>query len=165
MPPFTVYPSKGKLVLLTAGSFALVVGGMFIIRDASVPLILKVVGGYAGIVFFGMCLAYGLYRLMRPVPMLVISEQGLFENASAVGAGWLKWSEIKDVKIYRFMAQRFLGIVPVDLNAVLGRMSGWKRVLMRTNTRLVEAPFNVPEAALPLSLEDLLVRINAFRSK
>ena len=97
--------------------------------------------------------------------MLVISQQGLFENASAVGAGWLKWSEIKDVKIHRFMSQRFLGIVPVDLNAVLGRMSVWKRVLMRTNARLVEAPFNVPEAALPLSLEDLLVRINAFRGK
>lgn len=165
MPAFTVYPSKGKLVLLTAGSLVFVVGGSFIIRDASVPLILRVVGGYAGIVFFGMCLAYGLYRLMRPVPMLVISQQGLFENASAVGAGWLKWSEIKDVKIYRFMSQRFLGIIPVDLNAVLGRMSAWKRVLMRTNTRLVEAPFNVPEATLPLSLEDLLVRINAFRGK
>jgi hypothetical protein len=138
---------------------------MFIIRDASVPLILKVLGGYAGIVFFGMCLAYGIYRLMRPVPMLVISEQGLFDNASAVGAGWLKWSEIKDVKINRFMSQRFLGIIPVDLNAVLGCMSVWKRVLMRTNARLVEAPFNVPEAALPLSLEDLLVQINAFRGK
>lgn len=69
------------------------------------------------------------------------------------------------VKLHRFMSQRFLGIIPMDLNAVLGRMSVWKRVLMRTNARLLEAPFNVPEAALPLPLEDLLVRINVFRSK
>jgi hypothetical protein len=129
MAPLTVSPSKRKLALLTVGSFAFVVGGIFIIRDGSVPLILKVLGGYSGIVFFGMCLAYGLYRLMRPVPILVISQQGLFDNASAVGAGWLKWSEIKDVKIYRFMSQRFLGIIPMDLNAVLGRMSVWKRIL------------------------------------
>lgn len=41
MAPLTIYPSKRKLALLTAGSCAFVVGGIFIIRDASVPLILK----------------------------------------------------------------------------------------------------------------------------
>jgi hypothetical protein len=128
------------------------------------PWVIQLVGGYLGVGFFGICLGYYALRLVRPVPSLVISKESVFENASAVGVGMLRWSEIAEVKIYSFMKQRFLGVIPTNLDEVLQHQNTVKRWLMRVNRGLVEAPINVPESALPVTLEDILSQINARRS-
>jgi len=164
MDDIVIFPSRKKLALLALGALAFVAAGVFIITEPSMPWVIQLLGGYLGVGFFGICLGYAALRLVRPVPSLVISKDGVFENASAIGAGMLRWSEIADVKIYSFMNQRFLGIVPKNLDEVLQRQNTVKRWLMRVNRGLVEAPFNVPESALPVTLEEILSQISARRS-
>lgn len=65
-------------------------------------------------------------RLLMPKPAVVISDAGIFDNASAVGAGMLKWEEIADVFACDFMGQRWLGIIPMNEEVILGRQSRLK---------------------------------------
>jgi hypothetical protein len=164
MEDIVIFPSRKKLVLIAIGAFVLAAIGVFIIKDPEIYWLIRILGGYLGVPFFGACLGYALFRLTKPKPSLVINDEGVFDNASAVGAGMLKWSEIAEVKITSYMGQRFLSIVPNNLEEILQRQSILKRWLMKANRGLVDSPFNVPEIALTLKLEEILSLIDARRS-
>ncbi len=164
MEDIVIFPSRKKLVLIAVGAFVFIAIGVFIIRKPETFWIVRVLGGYLGVAFFGICLGYAIFRLIKPKPSLVINDEGVFDNASAVGAGMLKWSEIAEVKISSYMGQRFLSIVPNNLEEILQRQSILKRWLMKVNRGLVDSPFNVPETTLPLKLEEVLSLIDTRRS-
>jgi hypothetical protein len=118
---------------------------------------------YLGIVFFSGSFGYALYRLFIPKPAVIISREGIFDNASAVGAGMLRWEEIAEIFPYELMGQRMLGIVPIDEEAIINRQSPIKRVLARMNKGLSAATFNIPQSVLPISIDELLVNIQNRR--
>jgi hypothetical protein len=97
-----------------------------------------------GIPFFGLCLAYAIYRLCIPKPAVIISDEGIFDNASAVGAGMLRWEEIAEVYPYDIVGQRVLGIIPVKENDVIRRQPHINRVMAKMNRVIGVAPFNIP---------------------
>ena len=164
MEDIVIFPSRKKLVLIAIGALGFVALGIFIIKKPEIYWVFRLLGGYLGVAFFGICLGYALFRLIKPVPSLVINDEGVFDNASAVGAGMLKWSEIAEVRISSFMGQRFLSIVPNNLEEILQRQNITKRWLMKANRGLVDSPFNVPETTLTLKLEEVLSLIDARRS-
>ncbi len=164
MEDIVIFPSRKKLVLLAIMAIVFVALGVWIIKKPETYWLIRVLGGYLGVAFFSFCLGYALLRLIKPKPSLVINDEGVFDNASAVGAGMLKWSEIAEVKISSFMGQRFLSIVPNNPEEILQRQSIIKRWLMTANRGLVDSPFNVPETALTLKLEEVLSLIDARRS-
>jgi len=123
MEDIVIFPSRKKLVLIAVGAFVFIAIGVFIIRKPEIFWIVRVLGGYLGVAFSGICLGYAIFRLIKPKPSLVINDEGVFDNASAVGAGMLKWSEIDEVKISSFMGQRFLSTSPIQfvLSLLLAR--------------------------------------------
>lgn len=118
---------------------------------------------FSSISFFGLCLVYAASRLLFPKPSVVISRNGIYDNASAVSAGMLKWEEIAEIKPYNFMGNRALGIVPVDLETVIARQPLIKRLLFKMNKGLVNAPFSIPQVGLSVSVDELLKMINERR--
>ena len=94
---------------------------------------------------------------------MVISEEGIFDNASAVGAGMLRWEEIANVFAYEFMGQRMLGIIPVTEEVVLSRQSRLKRVMAKMNKGIAAAPFNISQNVLPISVDELLRKFEECR--
>jgi hypothetical protein len=163
MDDVVIFPGRKRLALLALGAVAFAAGGGFIVAEDTMPWFARFIGGYLGMALFAFCLVYACFRLAKPLPSLVIGREGLLENAQAVGPGMLRWSEIADVKIQSFLNWRFLAIIPRDLEAVLQRQGRVKQWLMRMKLRLVESPFNVPESALPVKLEDVLAYINTRR--
>ncbi len=87
MEDIVIFPSRKKLVLMAVGAFVFIAIGVFIIRKPETFWIVRVLGGYLGVAFFGICLGYAIFRLIKPKPSLVINDEGVFDNASAVGAG------------------------------------------------------------------------------
>jgi hypothetical protein len=168
MDDLVIYPGKGKMLLIAAGSLMFVVLSWFLpaTRDrVPLPRGFIVFIAYAGMVFFGLCLVYALYRLLSPKPAVIISRAGIFDNASASGAGMLSWEEIAEVYPYDLMGQRMLGIVPRDAAAVMARLPPLKRILAKMNRGLAQAPFNIPQAGLPVPVEELLREIEARRAR
>jgi len=161
-----IYPKKVKLLAIAMGALLFVILGFYFAQNRvamGLPLWKIIVIAYIGIPFFSLCLVYAIYRLLVPNPAVVISDEGIFDNASAVGAGMLRWEEIADVFAYDFMGQRMLGIIPVNEAVVLGRQSRLKRVMAKMNRGIAPAPFNIPQSVLPISVDDLLSRVEERR--
>ncbi len=162
----TIYPKKVKLLGIAMVSLLSVILGFYFAQNRvamGLSLWTIIITAYVGIPFFGLCLVYAIYRLLMPKPAVVISDEGIFDNASAVGAGMLRWEEIADVFAYDFMGQRMLGIIPVNEEVVLSRQSRLKRVMAKMNKGIAPAPFNIPQTVLPISVDELLSRVDERR--
>lgn len=166
MNEVAIYPKKVKLLGIAMGALLFVILGFYFAQNRvamGLPLEVIIITSYVGIPFSGLCLVYAIYRLLLPKPAVVISDEGIFDNASAVGAGMLRWEEIAHVFAYDFMGQRWLGIIPVHEEVVLGRQSRLKRVMAKMNKGIAEAPFNIPQSVLPISVDELLSRVEERR--
>src|SRR6185503_5052164 len=162
MNEVAIYPKKVKLLTIALGALLFVILGFYLAQNRvamELALWKVIVISYVGIPFFGLCLVYAIYRLLMPKPAVVISDEGIFDNASAVGAGMLRWEEIADVFAYDFMGQRMLGIIPVNEEVVVRRQSPLKRVMAKMNKGIAPAPFNIPQTVLPISVDELLAKV------
>ena len=125
-----IYPKKVKLLAIAVGAVLFVILGFyFALNRVAMGLSVRtiIITVYVGIPFFSVCLVYAIYRLLIPKPAVIISDEGIFDNASAIGAGMLKWEEIAEVLAYDFMGQRMLGIIPLNEEVVFRRQSRFKR--------------------------------------
>ena len=151
--------SRGKLIAAALGSIAFVALGGWLLRRAPHDGIVAPLAGLAAAVFFGACGLYALWRLVRPRHALVINRRGIVDNASALSIGFLGWDDIAEMYEYRYQNQVMLGIVPRDLEAVLGKLPAWKRRVLRANLWLGTAPINIPQVILPMKVSELLREI------
>jgi hypothetical protein len=159
MNEVAIYPKKAKLFGIIMASLVFLILAFYFAQNRvamGLPVWFVIVTSYVGIPFLGLCLVYAVYRLLMPKPAVVISDEGIFDNASAVGAGMLRWEEIADVFAYEFMGQRMLGIIPVNEEAVLRRQSPLKRIMAKMNKGIAPAAFNIPQTVLPISIDELL---------
>src|SRR5579871_2417801 len=122
----------------------------------------RAISVYAGIPFFGLCLLYSLWRLISPSPVFVIDEEGILDNASAIAAGRVRWDEILGVETGDFSGQPFLSVITRDPDAIVARQSFYKRWLMRVNMGMGFPPVVVPQAILPMSVEDLRAMMTSY---
>ena len=118
---------------------------------------------YISAPLFSLPLLYTCYRLLKRSPALMISQEGIFDNASIFSAGMIRWEEIKSLFIYNVMENRLLGIIPVDIETILARQSKVKRFLLTIGNNSSRAPFAIPEDVLPMSLEEFLSKIEMYR--
>jgi hypothetical protein len=163
MDDYVIYPSKLKLLLVALGSLSFVVLGIFL-PTMTTDMYVVLIGTYVGVPFFGLCFLYAIYRLIFRKPSLIIANVGLFDNASALGAGLIRWTEISEVYIYEYMGQRMIGIIVNDPKAVMARQPAFKRFMARMNSDLVGTPFNIPQTTVPVSVDEILARIEERRT-
>ncbi|WP_078393794.1 STM3941 family protein [Shouchella patagoniensis] len=160
--PIVVFPPKRTMALLAFGALVFVVMGFNLLsltgpeHDASYNTLLAIIG-YASILFFGFCFVYAVYRMISPKPSLRIDENGIYDNASVVGAGLVHWDEIRSLPIYHYAGQVYLGIELHDVDAVIRRQPFPKRFILYLNksTPGLLSPFNIPKRLLPMALEDV----------
>ncbi|MBN3522830.1 STM3941 family protein [Paenibacillus apiarius] len=147
---YVIYPSKRKLILTLLGSLVFVAIGILLMLDSEGVSV--VVGGVCAL-FFALTLAYALFRLAVPKPALVISEEGFIDNASLSAAGEVTWEEVKDIFIYEFMGEHFIGIQVVNPDRLMARIPSWKQSIAKANKHLVKAQVNIPKVAISVPLE------------
>lgn len=162
--PLVVYPRRWKLALFALGALLFVVAGLVIGLAAGWrPNVVIVLVTYLGVPFFGFCFLYLSYRFAVRKPAVVVSEEGILDNATYLGAGMIGWEEIRAVRTSLFGTQRMLVIVPKDEAAILARQKLVKRLFMRMNKRLVNYIICIPENILPMTREELLEEIKRYR--
>jgi hypothetical protein len=174
MKDIVIYPNKRSLIGMAAGCSLFVGASLYFIiygynisgRDALGQFFKAITPEifYIGAPLFSLLLIYICYRLLKPAPSVIINEEGIFDNASLFGAGMIRWEEIESMFIYKIMDNPFLGIIPVSLETILARQSSIKRFFFKMNKGMTQAPFAIPESVLPMSVEELLAKIQLYRS-
>ncbi|HEV8641720.1 MAG TPA: STM3941 family protein [Methylomirabilota bacterium] len=158
-----IYPARGRLVTaaVLAAGFAVLSLAIVLLPDTFRTNVGDRLIMGAGVLFFGGLSLFLVLRLRRP--LLVISREGLIAHTPFLRSGLIRWNDVREVVIHRFMRQRFLGIVPASMDTLLARRSPAWRWLLRVNYGLTRAPINIPERLLPMSLEELLAIVDRYR--
>ena len=142
----TTYPleiplSKSKLTLMFLGSVVFVgLGIWFVTNPPKInnpifgnPTTIFIVG-LASILFFGL-VGFSIFKkLWDKTPGLIISDQGVFDNASGVSAGLVPWTDIVEIRETKVVNQTFINLVVKNPQVYIDRQkSAFKRKLMQMN--------------------------------
>ena len=114
--PITFAINKSKVALYLSGSLLLVIAGVFVFYNClngqgkyvlgSIELTYVI--AILCIVFFGYASVMFLVKLFSNKPGIVINEQGIIENATAVVNGLIPWKDIQSVELYTLQSQKFV---------------------------------------------------------
>ena len=105
-------------------------------------------------------------------PIVSLSSQGITINTTCSQIGFVRWNEIKNVHAYS-LGTRFVGITLHDPKSVYGRVGLKRSGVMQMNElvvplykllRIKVAPINIPQEYLPMSADQLLAQIEAYRA-
>ena len=147
-----IYPSREKLLRLACLGAGFVALGFFLLRSTSTR---EHWSGLASILFFGLGSLYAVARIARRTPILILHPSGIFIH----GTGFLRWDEISDVFVTRIQRQLFLAVDVKDVGALLSRQSWPKAGLTKINRSLFGAAVYISANTLPMSLEELILKI------
>jgi hypothetical protein len=161
--------SRLKILLLSLGSWAFVtIGGWMLdtaTREASLEAIFLGGVGVAGILFFGLCGAYALFKLFDPRPGLIIDANGITDNSSAVAAGRIPWADVTDVRAWGTSGQWFLVIDVIDPQKYIKRAGLLLRWLVAANSKFTGSPIAISSVGLSVDFEELQSLVyNAFET-
>jgi hypothetical protein len=146
----TIYPARWKLAMNAVGSLVFILAG---VAFAATPTLeTRLIGGGA-ILFFAVTGLYAVRRLIVRTPALVIAPEGLWDNASMFGVGWIAWPEIEKVERRRKFVVRAIAIFLRDPDAVFTRVPGWRRWLVRLDAIVEYAPVNIPADNLEMRFD------------
>jgi hypothetical protein len=164
MNEFNVYARKGRIILLGFGALVFVCLGILFIAlapeaEAGDRATLTIIG-VISIVIFGFCLVLYLKKLFGRSPMLIISKEGITDQATYTPAGHIRWEEIQDIQALRMYNQDFLCIFTHDPDLIMRRYTGFQRMLVKMNKGVSPAQAHVPLKMLNCSLPTLMEEIN-----
>lgn len=110
-----------------------------------------------------LCTLFLFYRLLVPRPALIIDNEGIVDNASAIvgGIGMLHWNEIAAVLLYGSAQQSYLVIVPHDMEMLQARQNVLSRIFANIFTRSLPSPISIPEWLLTMSAAEVLAQIRS----
>jgi len=159
----TIKLSKGKIILLTLGSMAFVVTGiwMWSFTDMDMDALLYKVVALAAILFFGMTGIYGLTKIFDNKPGLIINEHGLLDNSSAVSGNLIKWSDIEGFDLLQVSTTKFLLIFVKNPQDYLDKANWVSRFWMKMNNKYYGTPLSISSSSLQCNFEELLAEVNA----
>ena len=165
-----IYPSKRKMSLVALIALCATLFGLFIalwsksIRiDWTMFTWLVSVIAYSTAAFYGLCFIYAFYCILRIKPIMIINQEGIRGKSLFFGAGLLRWGEIRRINSYNVMGRRLLGILPVQTKTEFRQPTLFNLFLKMNGVRL-QAPVNIPEDALEVSIDELLKVIHQYQT-
>jgi hypothetical protein len=161
--PVKIQLSRSKLTLMLAGSIIFVgLGGYFMINPekfissffGSTKIIF--ISGLASVLFFG----YVGYSISKKIfdksPGLVISDDGINDNSSSVGAGFIPWSDINEIRDTIIANQKFINLIVNNPQFYIDRQpNAWKRWIMKRNYASFGTEIGISANGLNCNYEDL----------
>lgn len=175
MEKIEIMPSRKRLVILVLLGLLLVAGSLFVIylslqenstftvSRMPVPNFLLTIIGAVGTLMFGYFGFYALKRLANPTPSLVLSKDGFTDNASAIGAGTIRWEDINGLQIVKISGQKMMGLSVENPQEIVERFSGLKRKAVQTNIKMYGFPVYIPQSTLSMPLEEVAEHIGKFK--
>ncbi len=152
--------SRSKIVFLVLGSIAFVALSLWIwtIPEGEGPFSsgFRKIASVAGILFASICGFYGCVKIFDRNPGLLIDDDGIVDNSSAVAAGRIHWHEVIGIRENEIFGQRFLTIEVDDPERFLNRGGTLKAKLNSANADLTGSPINISANSLDIDFDELM---------
>ncbi|MFD1706309.1 STM3941 family protein [Siminovitchia sediminis] len=162
---FYCHAKKARMVLLAVISLVFAALGIFITAvPFNEPLLPMILGIVVGIVF-GLCFLYYICVLIKRKPAVVVTQEGIMDHSSFIGAGLVRWEEIEAIEFLSFPGQVYLGIFTLDRKLIIDRSNGMKKLFTRLNQGLLPSQVNIPLYNLACSAEELVQAIEERRER
>lgn len=173
----TIQLSKSKLTIMLLGSMAFVGLGIWFVADpASITSwrhsseSLAIFSGIASILFFGLMSFVISKKIFDTTPGLIISNDGLTDNSSGISAGFVPWSDIKEITEIKIVNQQFIKLVVGNPEVYIARQpNAFKRWVAQRNYKMYGSPIGISANGLKYTYEDLNVliqrRFQEYKSK
>lgn len=161
--PIEIPLSKQKLVLLLISAIAFVsIGIWFVAKPESFkngllgnPTIVLSIG-ILSIAVFGLVAFVMVKKLKDNAPGLIIDKTGITDNSTGVPAGHIPWSDIKEIKTNKVLAQKFLVIIVNKPEKYINRQTnGAAKKGVEANHKITGSPVNIPASTLKCNFDEL----------
>lgn len=149
--PLVLRPKLSQRLKLVSLGVAMVAVGLLLVVQPSLEARLA---GAVTLAFFAPCLVYALYRATKGGAALVVTRDGFTDRSSAVGVGFVPWSNVADIDVVEIAGQRMVALTLRDQAAVLAQSPPVKRRVLRAN-RSFGADVFLPQLWLPIQVETL----------
>lgn len=90
--------------------------------------------GVMGVVYFGPILGRAILWFWSRGPQITIDQFGITDARDGIGR--IVWSDVKEMHVGLVQGRKHLFIKVADENKYLGRLSAWRRVLVRLDAKL-----------------------------
>ncbi len=161
-PELVIHPTRSKTLATVFGSLMFSVAAVFFLLTPDVYARLV---GAAALIAFGASTVYATYRLISNAPVVVLNQDGLFDNASPFAVGWMDWSEIERIAPRRTYLARLIGVVPRDSGAMFARVPPHRRWLVRLLAGVSQSPINIPATFLGRRLDEVQHEVERYHDK
>lgn len=89
-----------------------------------------------GTLFFPYCAWYYIKGSLHPKPVLIVDEQGVTDQSSALAFGFISWQDINRIYAIEFMQQVYIELELRDEEKYLKSLSIWKRKTISINKKM-----------------------------
>jgi len=166
---------QGKIIVGIFCAFLFVGLGFWIVSwdNASIqalrginndPLFVRSVG-VAAILIALAFLLFGIRNLLNRKPGLVLSSAGFTDNSSTYAAGFIPWSEIRGLRVYKILGQRCLIIHLISPEKYIIRGGPLRRMLMHANASICESPIVISSSTLEIEFDELHQLFQSYISR
>lgn len=156
--------SRIKLSLMTVGALGFVVVGIIMIIKAveefnAVTALIALVS-LASVVFFGICLFFGVFRLFSKKPGLILKKDGFEDYSSMLGGHFIPWKEVEGIDSLQIQKQRFIRVLLRNPDVVISRSRGLQRFVMTMNYKFYGSPIHISSNSLKCDFHRLNEEFN-----
>lgn len=130
--PIIIPHKKIGNIIYAFGALCFVLIGLSFLTIPSFPIQLI---GLPSIAFFGICLVIYTKRIFSPHPLLIIDEQGITDNSSALAIGFIPWKDIENVELRHMLNQTFISVEVKSHDAYLAKMTPFQRYLQKPTSK------------------------------
>jgi hypothetical protein len=106
-------------------------------------------------------------------PLVTLSPEGITIHALMTQVGLIHWEDIREVRTYKLLFYRMIGIVPFQLDALYRRVGFGNQRLLRLNSWIISlyqmfgvfiAPINISSESLTITADELTAHIQKYRA-
>lgn len=173
--------NKRGTLLYILGSMAFVMAGFLLIlfreliaetmpMNSSASVFIIVLIGAASIIFFGICAVLYCKRLTKTEPILIVDEQGITDNSSALALGFVPWGDVKSIDIAEVNAsfgviEKFININVTDEEKYLSKATKIQRPIIQSNINSGHGVIAINLNSTGIKLEDVFPKMQIISEK
>jgi hypothetical protein len=144
----------GAMVFVLLGGW--MINSALLAKNQLVGKFIFFIIGLSGVLFFGLLAFVLLIKIFNTKAGLILSDEGITDNTSAVAAGFISWKEIRKINVSNSGSNSYLVVLVKNPEKFIKRERNFiKRFAMRMNYKMTGTPIHILANFLDIDLYTL----------